>query len=154
MNRVKYKTTVGENVMTSSQLKTQGGYPVIGFGGKNWQCHIVSFMTFFPDQYAAKTDDHIVLHIKDDKLDFRPSQLRLGTRSQNATDAYDNGKYDGKKTARKPCVSYIDGVFEKEHESLSSGVKYLQQNGYPLARISAVCLAIREGVIRYDRTWK
>lgn len=105
MNRVKYKTTAGENVMISSQLKTQGGYPVIGFGGKNWQCHIVSFMTFFPDKYAAKTDDQIVLHTKDDKFDFRPSQLRLGTRSQNTIDAYDNGKYDGKKNCKKTlCV--------------------------------------------------
>lgn len=59
-----------------------------------------------------------------------------------------------KKTARKPCASYIDGVFEKEYDSLTSAVKYLQQNGYPLARKSAVFLALHKGVIRYDRTWK
>jgi hypothetical protein len=39
----------------------------------------------------------MVLHEDDDKEDFRPHKLRLGTRSDNAKDAHDNGKFDSTK---------------------------------------------------------
>lgn len=110
-------------------------------------------MTFFPDEYATKKDDEIILHNEDNKLDFRPRMLRLGTRSQNAIDARDNGRRDGDKTARKPVVSYINGEFERHHESLTSAAKYLQQNGHPRATKINVSHGIQNGGVRYGRTW-
>lgn len=61
----------------------------------------------------------MVLHEDDDKLDFRPHKLRLGTSSQNSRDAYNNGK----QSERVKCASYIDGVLEKEHLSQSDALR-------------------------------
>lgn len=102
-----------------------------------------------------KNQDEIVLHEDDDPLDFRPHKLRLGTRSDNGNDAHNNGKYDGTKSERMKCVSYIGGIFEIMHDSQEDAVKYLRRKGYEKASqgyISAVLNDKRKSA--YDRTWK
>ncbi|AGE57568.1 hypothetical protein ATCVNTS1_199R [Acanthocystis turfacea Chlorella virus NTS-1] len=152
--RMKYKTKYAENILDATRLNTNKGYPVVKIGTKLWYCHILSFKVFYPEKYAAKKDDEEVLHIKDNKLDFRPTMLYMGNRSQNRFDAYDNGKRDSGKTARKPCVSYINGILEKDHPSVSSAVIYLKNNGHPLATVTSVIEGIGKNKIRYGRTWE
>ena len=101
----------------------------------------------------------MVLHKHDDRLDFRPHNLRLGTRSENARDAHNNGKHDGTESARMKCASYINDVFEKEHASQSDAMRYLISKGFEKAALSGIrqgLSAYQKGknVIRYERTWK
>jgi hypothetical protein len=155
MNRMKYITNHAENVLSGDRLGLSGGYPKIFINGKNWKCHILAFMTFFPDEYANKKPDEMVLHEDDDRLDFRPHKLRLGTQSENAIDAYDNGKRDGTKTARMKCVSYIDGVYEIMHDSQSDAEDYLRHIGYKKASYRNIGKALNYNrKSAYDRTWK
>lgn len=157
MNRVKYITKYAENVISGERLGLSNGYPVIGINGKSWLCHILSFMTFFPDEYANKKLDEMILHENDDKMDFRPYKLRLGTQSENITDAHDNGKYDGTKSARMKCASYIDDVFEKEHASQDDAMRYLKSKGYTKARVINISIALNSEYMTnfaYGRTWK
>jgi len=155
MNRIKYVTKYAKNVLSGERLGLMKGYPTIMINGKQWPCHILSFMTFFPDKYVIKKPGEFVLHEDDDKMDFRPHKLRLGTRSLNATDAHDNGKYDGTKTMRVKCVSYIDGVLEKEHASLDDAVRYLKSLDYEKAQKSNIGSALNEKYeFAYGRTWE
>ena len=88
-------------------------------------------------------------------MDFRPEKLRLGTGSENATDAYNNGKRDGAKNARVKCVSYIDGVYELMHDSQCDAVKYLRHIGYDKASHGNICMALNDKYnAAYDRTWE
>ena len=155
MNRVKNVTKHAENVFSGERLCLTSGYPKIHINNKDWYCHILSYMMFFPEEYAAKKPGQIVLHEDDDRLDFRPQKLRLGTRSENGTDAHDNGCYDETKSKRMKCTSYVDDVFEKEHQSQSDAVKYLKLIGFDKAhdsKISAVLSGKRKSA--YGRTWK
>jgi len=155
MNRFKYITNHAENVLSGDRLGLNKGYPNITINGKNWKCHILAFMTFFPDEYANKKPDEIILHEDDDKMDFRPHKLRLGTQSENRIDAYNNGKHDGTKTARMKCVSYIDGIYEIMHDSQSDAAKYLRHIGYDNATYGNIGLVLRgERKSAYGRTWK
>ena len=160
MNRIKYVTKHAENVLSGDRICLNGsGYPVIGINGKQWLCHILSFMTFFPKEYAAKKPEEIILHKNDDKLDFRPHMLRIGTNSENMIDAHDNGCHDGTKTARMKCASYVNGEFEKEYISQMDAERYLKSIGFEKAsftNISKALEAYRDGrvVKRYKRTWK
>lgn len=155
MNRVKYITKHAENVLYGERLRLVKGYPTVHINGKNWACHIISFMTFFPEEYAAKKPEEFVLHDDDDKLDFRPHKLRLGNRSQNAKDAHENGRHDGTKTMRMKCESYINGIFEKEHESQRDAARYLKTFGYAKAAFKNIGKALSgERKTAYDRTWK
>jgi hypothetical protein len=155
MNRVKYITKNAENVLSGERLgMSNDGYPIISINNKNWRCHILSFMTFFPEEYSTKKPNEFVLHEDDNKLDFRPHRLRIGTRQDNTTDAHDNGKYDGTKTERMRCSSYIDGRFEKEYESQHDAVRYLKSIGYDKASQGYICrslLGYRKTA--YGRTW-
>ncbi|AGE53689.1 hypothetical protein ATCVGM07011_885L [Acanthocystis turfacea Chlorella virus GM0701.1] len=153
-NRMKYKTSRFENVLTADQLSKRNGYPIVNINNKQWNCHELSMMAFRPREYAAKLPGDIILHKNDDKLDFNPFHLRLGVSSENVTDAHNNGRYNGTKSARKHVVSYINDEFEKEHPSLRAAAIYLRENGYPLANSQNVWIAKRDGIIRYNRTWK
>jgi len=160
MNRIKYVTKFAENVLEGERLGLNNGYPTIYFNGKHWYLHIVVFMTFFPDEWTKKKPDEMVLHKEDDRMDFRPEMLRLGTRSENGKDAHDNGKHDGTLSARQKCESYIDGVLEKEHESQEAAAEYLRsEKGIDKAshkRISDALSGTRKDgspKIRYGRTW-
>ena len=159
MNRFKYITNHAENVLERDRLGLDKGYPTIYFNGKQWMCHVVAFMTFFPEEWTNKKPDEMILHNEDNKLDFRPEMLRLGTRSENTKDSYDNGKYDGTLRERQKCASYKDGAFEKEHESQDAAAEYLRSIGYDKARPGNIGQALRaydEGkvIIRRGRTWK
>jgi len=157
MNRVKYVTKYAENVLSGDRFMLNGEYPTIGINGKKWLCHILAFMTFFPEEYANKKPDEMILHEDDDPLDFRPHKLRIGTQSENIIDSYNNGKRDGTKTARMKCVSYIDGVYELMHDSQDDAVKYLRHIGYDKAsngRISDMLNPESKRNYAYGRTWK
>ncbi|AGE57788.1 hypothetical protein ATCVNTS1_840L [Acanthocystis turfacea Chlorella virus NTS-1] len=153
-NRMKYKTKHSENVLTVDQLTKSTGYPVVKINGKTRYCHYLSMETFRPKEYAAKLPGDIILHKNDNKLDFNPYRLRWGTPPENCKDAHKNGKHSGTKTAQKPVASYIDGVFEQKHESLSDAAKYLRKKGYLAVYGYAVGNALKSDVVCYDRTWK
>jgi hypothetical protein len=158
MNRVKYITIHAENVLFGVRLGLVSGYPTISINGKQWYCHILAFMTFFPEEYANKKPDEIVLHEDDDRMDFRPHKLRLGTQSENAIDAHNNGKHDGTLKERQKCASYINGVFEKEHESQHAAANYLKSIGFEKADRRNIGQALKayikeEILTRYGRTW-
>ena len=154
MCRVKYVTNHAENVLERDRLGLMNGYPKIRFNNKDRYLHVVSFMTFFPDEWANKKPEEMVLHKEDDQMDFRPEMLRLGTRSENGKDAHDNGKHDGTLRARQKCASYIKGVFEKEHKSQEDAAEYLILIGYEKASHSAVGKALRgDRKTAYGRTW-
>jgi hypothetical protein len=152
MNRVKYISKYSENVLSGERLGISNtGYPIIVLG----QCHILAFAAFFPEEYAAKKPGEMILHKNDDKLDFRPHMLRIGTQSENMIDAHNNGCHDGTKSARLKCVSYVNGEFEKEHKSKSDAVRYLKSIGFSRAderNISKMLDGERQSA--YKRTWK
>ena len=155
MSRVKYITKNAENVFSGERLGMLGGYPLIMVNGKQWWCHILSFATFYPDKWANKKPDEMILHEEDNPMDFRPQKLRLGTRSENTTDAYINGKYDGTQSAKMRCVSYIDGVFEKEHDGQHDAIRYLKTVGHVKASQGTIGMALRgDRETAYGRTWK
>jgi len=154
MNRVKYVTNHAKNVLEKDQLGLQNGYPPIKINGKNWGLHVVVFRTFFPDDWANKKSDEMVLHKEDDRMDFRPEMLYLGTQSENAKDAYDNGKRYGTLTARQKCASYFKGAFEKEHESQDAAAKYLISIGFDKAKPASISSALSgRRKTAYKRAW-
>jgi len=155
MSRMKYITKHAENVFSGERLGLKQGYPTVFINGKNVKCHIVVFKTWFPELYASMKPNEEILHEKDDRLDFRPEKLRIGTRPMNMEDAYDNGKFDDTKAERQKCASYIDGVFEKEHESQDDAAKYLKENGWPKATPGHISKVLQgKRLTAYGRTWK
>jgi hypothetical protein len=162
MNRVKYITNHAENVLWSERLgRNPDGYPVVAINGKSWKCHILAFQTFHPELWDAKKPDELVLHEDDDKEDFRPHKLRLGTASDNKKDSHDNGKYDGTKTAWFKCASYIDGEHEENHLSQSAAAEYLKNKGCSESSIKNIASKIGKALSdkyknksAYGRTWQ
>lgn len=154
MNRVKFVTKYSENVISGERLGLAMGYPKIQINGRHWLCHVLAYKTFFPGEYAAMKPGEIIMHEKDDKLDFRPHTLRIGTHSENGIDSYDNGKRDGTKTARMKCISYINGIYEKEHSSQADAERYLKSIGFVNASAGNISNAII-GTLQsaYGRTW-
>ena len=159
MSRIKYITKHAENVLYGTRLRLDNGYPTVYINGKHHGCHILAFKTFFPDDYAAMKTNEIILHEADDRLDFRPHNLRIGTASDNTTDAHNNGRYIGKQNACAKCSSYINGIFEKEHDSQRAAARYLKSAGFEKATDSKIYQAINafrsgEIITRYGRTWR
>jgi hypothetical protein len=160
MCRVKYTTKYAENVLSGERLGMRSVYPSIKIKGIDWYCHILAFKTFFPKEYDAKKSNEMVLHGDDNKNNFRPHNLRLGSGSANRIDAHTNGCYDGTKTSRRKCASYINGVLEKEYASQSDAVIYLKMIGFDKAshgNIRNAIKAFRDTKVilnRYERTWK
>jgi hypothetical protein len=158
--RVKYITKYASNVLSGDQLKKRERYPAISFNKKDVGCHVLAFMVFYPDLWAARKPGEMVLHKYDDRDDFRPHMLRLGTLPENMKDAHDNNKYAGKKSERARCASYIGGEIEKIHDSQEDAVKYLKKNGYDKAYSSNIRAAIRafnesgKVLTKYGRTWR
>jgi hypothetical protein len=152
MNRVKRITNAGtENVLSGERLGRQDGYPFVTINGKTCPCHILAFEAFNP---TVVRGDMMVLHKDDDKEDFRPHKLRLGTQSDNTKDSYDNGKRDGTKTARMKCASYIDDEHEENHDSQSDAAEYLKTKGYPNATEDHISKALSgDRKSAYGRMW-
>lgn len=156
MNRVRFVTKHAVNTLSDSRLGLSiDGYPRIEMG----KCHILSFKTFFPEEYAAKKPGEVILHEDDNKMDFRPHKLRIGTKQDNGKDAHNNELFIGKKTERKKCASFINNIFEKEYLSQTDAMIYLKSIGINKASDSNIHQALdayKEGKIitRYGRTWK
>jgi hypothetical protein len=151
MCRVKYITTHAENVLSGERLGIHKGYPRIRLG----QCHILAFKTFYPDKYIDKKSYEVIMHKNDDKMNFKPSNLQLGTLTENGISAHDNGSYDGTKTRRKKCASYINNVVEKEYDSQNDAVKYLKLKGYKKVNSGNISFALNgKYQSAYDRVWK
>ncbi|AGE48987.1 hypothetical protein PBCVAP110A_936L [Paramecium bursaria Chlorella virus AP110A] len=158
MKRMKYVTSHAENVLSGDRLGRGMGYPRVGINGKKWGCHVLAFRAFHPELWKARRPGDIVLHKDDDKEDFRPHKLRLGTRSDNAKDAHDNGKHDGKKTARMRCASFVDGVHEENHDSQTDAAKYIKAKTKSKASVKSMKCKISMALsgdlkIVYGRTW-
>ncbi|AGE57947.1 hypothetical protein PBCVNW6652_265L [Paramecium bursaria Chlorella virus NW665.2] len=152
MNRVKWNTNHAKNVLWGDRLGWCGGYPSIRINKKAWLCHILAFEAFNP---TVVRGDMMVLHEDDDKEDFRPHKLRLGTASGNAKDSHDNGNRDGTKSARMKCASYIDGKHEEDHISQHHAAEYLKTKGYSKASQQGVSMALSEDYkTMYGRTWQ
>ena len=159
MNRVKYITNIGtENVLWGEQLGRINGYPIVKINQKIWSCHILAFMAFHEELWSAKESEEMVCHEDDNREDFRPHKLRLGTGSDNMKDSHVNGKRDGTKTARKKCASYINGVLEKDdYTSLTDAAEYLKTKGHPKAVQSYISMALSDKYksnMAYGRTWQ
>lgn len=155
MCRVKYITKYAENVLSDERIGTKNEYPKICINGKHWYCHILAFMIFFPDEYASRRSGDLILHEDDDRLNFRPHKLRLGTQSENIIDAHDNGCYGDKKTARMSCASYVNDILEKNYDSQYDAVKYLKSVGYTKAGKSGISNVLSgKQNTAYGRTWK
>ncbi|AGE48756.1 hypothetical protein PBCVAP110A_259R [Paramecium bursaria Chlorella virus AP110A] len=151
-SRMKYVTKHASNVCSGEQLGLISGYPFVKINNKNKRCHLLAFEAFYPDVPRGELS---VLHKHDNKFDFNPEHLRLGTQAENVKDAYDNGKRDGAKTARMKCASYINGILEKEFESQEDAAEYLRDNGHKKAghsNISSALSNFRKSA--YGRTWK
>ena len=154
MNRVKYITKHAENVLWGPRLGRSNGYPVVRINGKTRTCHILAFEAFNP---TVMRGDMMVLHENDDKEDFRPHKLCLGTASDNVKDSHDNGKRDGTKTARMKCASYINGEHETDHLSLADAAEYLKNKGYTKASNKKISMVLSDKYMNktaYGRTWK
>ncbi len=91
-------------------------------------------------------------------METRRVTISAGTKDaicDNALDSRDNGCHDGTKTDRMPCVSYIDGLFEKEHASQHDAEKYLKSIGYLKASFSKIGMVLCDKrKTAYKRTWK
>lgn len=156
MSRVKYITNIGtENVLWSDRLgRNSTGYPVVRINRKLCYCHTLAFAAFHPKLWDDKEPEEMVLHKDDDKEDFRPHKLRLGTDSDNTKDSHDNGKRDGTKSVRIKCTSYINGVREKDHLSKSDAAEYLKSKGYSKITISNITMVLSgDRKMAYGRTW-
>ncbi|AGE48674.1 hypothetical protein PBCVAP110A_020R [Paramecium bursaria Chlorella virus AP110A] len=163
MNRVKRITNAGtENVLSGERLGHDiNGYPTVGINGKKWLCHILAFAAFHTKMWNDKQSDEMVLHKDDDKEDFRPHKLRLGTASDNGKDSHINGKYDGMKSSMMKCASYLNGVHEEDHDSQSNAAKYIISKECSEASVESIVGGISMALsgnyknkTAYGRTWK
>jgi hypothetical protein len=167
MNRVKCVKSANEKVFEGSALSRIQGYPFINIRGARRLCHLIAFEAFFPEEYAKMVaennslpsrDQKLILHKEDDRKDFRPHMLRVGTRRDNAKDARANGKYMGTKSDCRGCVSYINGVLEHKFQSMKEAARYLKANGYEKASGGCISYALTKyenNVVSecYGRTW-
>jgi len=126
LGRVAYhKDESTRKVSSPEELSMWSGYPSIKINGTPRLVHSVVFQTFRKKEYDAMKPDEMILHKNDDRMDCRIDKLRVGTESQNRRDAYDNGKYDGTKTARRPCVAH-KGNESNPFKSITEAVEWLQ----------------------------
>jgi hypothetical protein len=146
-----------EHVLTAEQLCLQGVYPKKKINGEDRLVHVLVFQLWYPEEWVNKKPTEMVLHKHDDPLDFRPENLRLGTPSNNGTDAHDNGKFYGKQTARRPCIAYDEDVEIYKFKSLSDAARYLVKNIIDLkfnTAISDIRNALNKDKEYQGFTWK
>lgn len=91
--------TVGD-FRTSSRIP----YPIIVISGKKYRVHrIVALVEgiITPEQFDTPSNDAIVMHLDDDKTNFRPENLRLGTFSENNVAVQSNPATSKRKRVRQ-----------------------------------------------------
>ncbi|AGE58742.1 hypothetical protein FK949_gp177 [Paramecium bursaria Chlorella virus NYs1] len=149
MNRVKDVTFsqsgCKEHVRTAEELHLWSGYPCIKIDGEKYHIHVLVFQLWYSDLWANKHSDEMVLHKEDNRLDFRPENLYLGTRSENGKDAYDNGKHDGKKSARQACIAYKDDEVIEKFKSMHDAARYILKYNETL-KFEAAVMGIRRAL--------
>lgn len=152
--RAAYHTNNARKVYSTYEMRKINGYPVICINGKHEYLHVVVFRTFRPDDYAKMNSGDVIMHCNDDKLDCDPLTLKIGTRSENAKNAHDNGRHDGKKTQRRKCACYKDDELIKCFDSLADAERWLHTKN-PKASFTAIikCLS---GKLKtaYGYVWK
>ncbi|AGE58940.1 hypothetical protein FK949_gp185 [Paramecium bursaria Chlorella virus NYs1] len=117
-----------EHVLTAEELSLMSGYPSKKIDGVNHLVHILVFQLWYTNEWKNKKSGEMVLHKHDNRLDFRPENLYLGTSSKNGIDAHDNGKRDGTKSARQACIAYKDDEIVEEFKSLRDAARYLVEH--------------------------
>ena len=157
--RARYITNNFTNVIWGDRFYIKNGYPSIRINNQHRYVHDIVFEAFYPEVYKNKKQDEVIRHLNDDKLDFRPENLVLGSYSDNTMDAHNNGKYMGTKTERKKCVSINSSNNEERHNSQHEAVNYLKKNGYPNACLAGVWRALDnydkgKSSNIYGRKWK
>lgn len=156
--RAKYKTSKTSNVIDI--FHPVSGYPSIKINNKTKLLHHLSLQVFFPDEYSKfVSGETMILHKDDDRMNFTPENLYVGTCQENCKSAHDNDRYYGKKSARMKCVSFLNGIKEKEYISLGEAEEYLKSIGYTKASQKnigdAVKFSMSDKIIkRYGRTWE
>ncbi|AGE54243.1 hypothetical protein PBCVNY2B_451R [Paramecium bursaria Chlorella virus NY2B] len=161
MNRVKDVTFSDsgreEHVRTAKQLHLNDGYPSKNIDGVSYKLHILVFQLWYPELWKNKKSDEMVLHKEDNRLDFRPENLRLGPSSENMEDSYDNGKRDGAKTARQACIAYKDDevieVFKSIHDAARYILKYNETLKFKMTH-SGIHYALDKNKLYEGFTWK
>lgn len=153
-NRIAYITLHARNVLDMNRFGLTSGYPTININGKSLLVHRVAFEAYYPDVFRAMKPGEMILHKFDNKLNFQPHLLYIGNKSRNMKDSYDNGR-----RSRRSCISYVEGTFEKYHESQSDAADYVRTKGYSTARDEHIrrALVARDSgkvITRYGRTWQ
>ena len=161
MNRVKDVTFSSsgreEHVRTSEQLCMKSRYPCIIIDGEPHYIHVLVFQLWYPEKWKNKNSDEMVLHKKDNRLDFRPENLYLGTPSKNGIDAHDNGKYDDTQSVRQPCIAYKDDAVVEEFKSIHDAARYILKYNETLtfdAARGGIRYALDKDKLYEGFTWK
>ena len=130
-----------------SQIKTRPGhYPSIGLvkyphaKKRNCYVHILAWSAFHgPEAVVPK----IINHRDHDITNFRPDNLEASSASHNAIAAYDAGRYDHTRSARRRITvidaddgefDADDGEFVREYASLTEAAIHLSANTGPISK--------------------
>lgn len=149
-NKLRAKYIMKHASIVYDDFVSTSGYPSIKVNGQQKYIHRLVFEAFNPDVDKCE----VVRHLDDNPKNFAPENLVAGTHSDNREDAYNNGSYDGTKSARRAVTSYINGMKERDFKSLVEAVEHLKENGHPKASKGNVHFGMITGKIRYGRTWK
>lgn len=126
---------------------------MLGGARRTSMAHQLVAVAFLP---SAPSDNHILLHKNDNKLDNRVENLRWGTAAENSRDAIANGRIqlaDRHSSARKPwtrprgaahtAAKLTEDDVREILKSPSNGVLLARKYGVD----SAIIYRIRQGVI-------
>ena len=96
----RYIHRVGDFLVTSRKK-----YPTLKTGGKLYQVHrVVAYVEGIISKYEfknPKTCGFVVMHLFDDKEDFRPEELKRGTPAENNMARHDNLATTSRKAVRQ-----------------------------------------------------
>lgn len=102
----------------------RGLYPTFGIDGHRYLAHRVVALVegiLSEEQFEnSRGGEVVVMHLDDDKTNFRPENLRIGTRSENSLCTHANPLTTGKKRVRQLDD---DGICVAEFESITAAAK-------------------------------
>jgi len=114
-------------------------YPVIGVGNSLYKVHrVVAYVEEIISKYEfenPKTCGFVVMHIDNDKEDFRPEKLKRGTPGDNNMARHDNPETSGRKVVRqldlnRVCIKEFPSITAAaldtgiHPDTISGAVKY------------------------------